>query len=123
MSMQSTAQRLSVITILAVHAAFAVGCAANEPRVQASSPAAPPAPAVAPAVAPQNATATAATQPKSAVTATDGTQIRCVYQPVTGSRVRQKTCRTEAEWKQLTLEGQQAVRDLQKPIAQGVEGG
>jgi hypothetical protein len=119
MSAHSTAKRLSIMAILAVHAAFAAGCAANDPREQASTPAAPPAPAV----APQNATATAAAQPKSAVTATDGTQVRCVYQPVTGSRVRQKTCRTEAEWKQLTVEGQQAVRDLQKPIAQGVEGG
>lgn len=121
MSVHSTAKRLSIMAILAVHAAFAAGCAANDQREQASTPAAPPAPAV--TVAPQNATATAAAQPKSAVTATDGTQVRCVYQPVTGSRVRQKTCRTEAEWKQLTVEGQQAVRDLQKPIAQGVEGG
>jgi len=119
MSVHSTAKRLSIMAILAVHAAFAAGCAANDQREQASTPAAPPVPAV----APQNATATAAAQPKSAVTATDGTQVRCVYQPVTGSRVRQKTCRTEAEWKQLTVEGQQAVRDLQKPIAQGVEGG
>lgn len=119
MSVQSTAQRLSIMAILAVHAAFAVGCAANDPREQASSPATPPAAAV----VSQNATATAATEPKTAAPAADGSQIRCVYQPVTGSRVRQKTCRTEAEWKQLTLEGQQAVRELQKPISQGVEGG
>lgn len=120
MSVQSTAQRLSITVILAVHAAFAAGCATSDPREQASSPAAPPAAAV----VSQNATATAATEPKTAApAAADGSQIRCVYQPVTGSRVRQKTCRTEAEWKQLTLEGQQAVRELQKPIAQGVEGG
>lgn len=119
MSVQSTAKRLSITAILAAHAAFAVGCAANDPREQASSPAAPPAPAI----APQDAPVAAAQQAKGAAPAVDGSQIRCVYQPVTGSRVRQKTCRTEAEWKQLTVEGQQAVRDLQKPIAQGVEGG
>lgn len=64
--------------------------------------------------------ATGATPDSSAVA--DDTKVRCIYQANTGSRIRQRLCRTEAEWKMLTEAGQQAVRDLQKPVAQGVEG-
>ena len=118
MSLQTTAKRISIVALLTVNAAFAGGCASNDQREQASSAAAP----LAPTVQSQNTTNVAAQQSPSAAAGTGDAQVRCVYQPVTGSRVRQRVCRTEAEWKQLTAEGQQAVRDLQKPIAQGREG-
>ena len=48
--------------------------------------------------------------------AADGQAIRCVNEAVTGSRVPQRTCRTEEMWRQLEEQGQGHARDLQGPI-------
>ena len=48
--------------------------------------------------------------------AADGQTVRCVDEAVTGSRVPQRICRTEAMWRQLEEQGQGRTRDLQGPI-------
>jgi len=93
-----------------------VGCATN--GTDAANPHSAPS---APSPQPMSMSATSTTADRNAVT--DDTKVRCIYQANTGSRVRQRLCRTEADWKMLTEASNQAVRDLQKPpIAQGVEG-
>jgi hypothetical protein len=54
--------------------------------------------------------------PGEIYTAGDGRQVRCIVEPVTGSRVPQRTCRTLDEWKALEEAGQQYGRDMQGPL-------
>jgi hypothetical protein len=43
-------------------------------------------------------------------------QLRCVDEPITGSRVPQRVCRTLAEWKELEKSGKAIGRDVQGPV-------
>ena len=49
-----------------------------------------------------------------AFVAADGQTVRCVNEAVTGSRVPQRVCRTEAEWRRL--------EEASKDYARGVQG-
>jgi hypothetical protein len=46
----------------------------------------------------------------------DGEKLRCINEPVTGSRVPQRVCRTEAEWRRLEEASKDYARDVQGPL-------
>jgi hypothetical protein len=48
--------------------------------------------------------------------AADGQTIRCVNEAVTGSRVPQRVCRTEAEWQRLEEASKDYTRGVQGPL-------
>lgn len=48
--------------------------------------------------------------------AADGQTIRCVNEAVTGSRVPQRICRTEAEWQRLEEASKDYARGAQGPL-------
>ena len=48
--------------------------------------------------------------------AADGQTVRCVNEAVTGSRVPQRVCRTEAEWQQLEEASKDYTRSAQGPL-------
>jgi hypothetical protein len=50
----------------------------------------------------------------AALLGADGQTMRCVNEAVTGSRVPQRVCRTEAEW--------QRLEEASKDYARGVQG-
>lgn len=46
----------------------------------------------------------------------DGEWIRCVDEPLTGSRIPQRKCLTEDQWQRLEEASKQGARDMQGPI-------
>ena len=54
--------------------------------------------------------------------AADGQMVRCVNEAATGSRVPQRVCRTEAEWRRLEESSQDYARGVQGPLAAPPEG-
>lgn len=81
------------------------GCAGSapvtEPVAQLAAPAARPAPV-------------AAMPPSASVP--DDQRVRCEDLIVTGSRVPQRVCRTELQWRLLEEQSRERGRDLQGPI-------
>jgi len=49
--------------------------------------------------------------------AADGQVVRCVNEVATGSRVPQRVCRTEAEWRRLEEASKEYTRGVQGPQA------
>ena len=47
--------------------------------------------------------------------AADGQVVRCIDETATGSRVPQRVCRTEAEWRRLEESGKDYARGVQGP--------
>lgn len=80
----------------------------------ASTPAerAPAAAATAPAT---SEAADGAAQPTAVAAVDDGQRIRCISEPVTGRRIPERVCRTEAQWRQIRENSQRYTRDLQGP--------
>lgn len=52
----------------------------------------------------------------------DGQAMRCVNEAVTGSRVPQRVCRTEAEWRRMEEAGREYTRDAQGALTAPPEG-
>ena len=51
----------------------------------------------------------------------DGQTVRCVNEAVTGSRVPQRVCRTEAEWRRLAEASKDYARGAQGPLTASPE--
>lgn len=81
------------------------GCAGSAPVTERMALAADPAASPAPVVA---------TPPTAKVS--DDQRVRCEDQIVTGSRVPQRVCRTEFQWRQLEEQSKERGRELQGPI-------
>ena len=89
------------------------GCAGGAPVTAQMSQAA--APTLAPAQAPAASPAPVVAAPPAAKVA-DDQRVRCEDQIVTGSRVPQRVCRTEAQWRLLEQQSKERGRELQGPI-------
>lgn len=46
----------------------------------------------------------------------DSQKIRCITEAVTGSRIGQRVCRTEAEWERIRQASQDYTRAMQGPL-------
>jgi predicted small secreted protein len=52
----------------------------------------------------------------NALVASNGQAVRCVDEPVTGSHLPKRVCRTEAEWRNIEQQSKELGRTLQGPI-------
>lgn len=85
------------------------GCAGSAPVTEQTAP------SVAPTMAPAAMPAPVVAAPPSAKVS-DDQRVRCIDTVVTGSRVPQRVCRTEFQWRLLEEQGKERGRELQGPI-------
>ena len=85
------------------------GCAGSAPVTSQMAQ------AVAPTVAPDAMPAPVVAAPPGAKVS-DDQRVRCIDTVVTGSRVPQRVCRTEFQWRLLEEQSKERGRELQGPI-------
>lgn len=94
---------------------FALLCVVSLCAGCASAPAEPAANARGPTEAAAVAANAAGVTTVAAADDVDGGQVRCINEPVIGTRIPQRVCRTEAEWRQIREQSAEYLRAMQGP--------